>query len=163
MHVDAWKGPPKDILGHPAPIRQIGARADNPIVALQHVLAFREGCWFDLQVAVRRGSLDEMIWKGLTDRHATRGFPPEPTDVDLKFGVRFPDGSKATTGGNAFHGWVNPADRPEAPSLVDAGGGFSSDDQYYRSDQRLWLWPLPHPIPSSLSSSGRKWASVPVL
>ena len=145
MHVDSWKGPPKDILGCPAPIPQIVVRTDDTIVALQHVLAFREGCWFHLQVAVRRGSLDEVTWKGLTDRHATRSFLAEPTDADLKFGVRFPDGSKATTVGNAFHGWANPADRPEAPRLVDAGGGFSSDDQYYQSEQRLWLWPLPPP------------------
>ncbi|WP_409463247.1 hypothetical protein [Amycolatopsis sp. GA6-003] len=91
--------------------------------------------------------MDEATWTGLTDRHATRGFPPEPTDADLKFGVRFPDGSKAATVGDAFRNCANPADRPEAPRLVDAGGGFSSDDQHYQSDQRLWLWPLPPPAP----------------
>ncbi|AUI64023.1 hypothetical protein [Amycolatopsis sp. BJA-103] len=156
MQTAAWQGPPHDILGHPVPIEQFVVRTDDTVVALQHALAFREGCCFTLQVAVRRGSADETTWKSLTDRHSTRGFPPEPTDADLKFGVRFPDGSKATTVGNSFHGWANPAERPDSPRLVDAGGGFSSDDRYYQGDQRLWLWPLPPPAPFEFVIEWRK-------
>ncbi|ANN18865.1 hypothetical protein SD37_26740 [Amycolatopsis orientalis] len=156
MHRDAWRGPPDDILGHPVPIEQFVVRTDDTVVALQHVLAFREGCCFTLQSAVRRGSLDEAAWRALTDRQATRGFPPEPTDIDLKFGVRFPDGSKASTVGDVHQGWTNPAARPEVPRLVDAGSGFSSDDRYYQSEQRLWLWPLPPPGPFEFIIEWRK-------
>ncbi|WP_236005560.1 hypothetical protein [Amycolatopsis pittospori] len=156
MDRGAWYGPPDDMLGHPAPIEQFVVWTDDTVVALQHALAYRDGCCFTLQVAVRRGSSDETAWRALTDRLVTRGFPPEPTDADLKFGVRFPDGSEATTVGNAFDGWANPADRPEAPRLVEAGSGFSSDDRYYQSDQRLWLWPLPPPGPFEFVIEWRK-------
>ncbi|WP_370947042.1 hypothetical protein AB5J62_05670 [Amycolatopsis sp. cg5] len=132
-------------------------RTSDTVVALQHVLAFPEGCVFAVQVAVRRGAADEPTWKALTDRHSTRGFPPEPTEVDMKFGVRFPDGSNATTVGNAVGGWATPAERPPAPRLVEAGGGYSSDDRHYQGDQSLWLWPLPPPGPFEFVIEWRNW------
>ena len=53
----AWEGPPRGVLGHPAVIRQFVARTDRAVVALQHALAFPEGCLLTLHVALRRGSL----------------------------------------------------------------------------------------------------------
>ena len=147
MNTAAWQGPPSDILGSPVPIRQFVARTDNAVVALQHVIAFPEGCILSLHIAVRRGSLDEPAWERLHGSHAGGDHHVTPTDADLKFGVRFPDGSKATTVGNAFRGWADPTDRPEPPMLSEAGGGSASDDRFYQSDRRLWLWPLPPPGP----------------
>jgi len=147
MNAAAWQGPPSDILGHPAPIQQFVARTDHAVVALQHVIAFPEGCSLTLHLAVRRGSLDESAWNGLLGSHANGNLDLTPTDADLKFGVRFPDGSKATTVDNAFRGWAHPTDRPVPPMLLETESGSTLTDRFYQSDRRLWLWPLPPPGP----------------
>jgi hypothetical protein len=143
VSANAWRGPPKDILGCAVPVQQFVARTDHLVVALQQVVAFPEGCVLSLHVAVQRGSLDESTWNGLVTSHSRR-YPefPQPGD-DLKFGVRFPDGSRDTTVGHAFRGWAHPTDRPEPPMLVEAGSQSSGGDLYYQRHWRLWLWPLP--------------------
>ncbi|GIH94122.1 hypothetical protein ACFFMN_25610 [Planobispora siamensis] len=149
MNAAAWQGPPSDILGHSAPIQQFVARSDHAVLALQHVIAFPEGCSLFLHLAVRRGSLDTAAWRGVCESYGGYGAGPDltATDTGLKFGVRFPDGSTATTVDNAFHGWGHPTDRPQPPMLVEASGGSSYDDRFYEGDRRLWLWPLPPPGP----------------
>ena len=139
MNATAWQGPPDDILGHPAAIQQFVARTDHAVVALQQVIAFPEGCTLTVHVAARRGALEDSAWAPL---HGGT-----PTDTDLMLGVRFPDGSKATPVDNAFPGWARPTDRPEPPMLVEVGGESSSTDRFFRSNQQLWLWPLPPPGP----------------
>ena len=143
VSANAWRGPPKDILGCAVPVQQFVARTDHIVVALQQVVAFPEGCVLSLHVAVQRGSLDESTWNGLVTSHSRR-YPefPQPGD-DLKFGVRFPDGSRDTTVGHAFPGWAHPTDRPEPPMLVEAGSQSSGGDLFYQRHWRLWLWPLP--------------------
>ncbi|MEU4424108.1 hypothetical protein AB0F81_26060 [Actinoplanes sp. NPDC024001] len=135
MNPAAWQGPPRDVLGRPVPIQRFVARTGRAVVALQEVVAFPEGCLLMLLIAARRGSLEEPAWVRLHD------------ETGLRFGVRFPDGSRATTAGNAFPGWAPATDRPAPPMLVEGDGGASSDDRFYRGDQQLWLWPLPPPGP----------------
>jgi hypothetical protein len=157
VNTAAWQGPPSDILGYPAPIQQFVVRTNHVVVALQQVIAFREGCSFHLHVAVRRDSMDEAAWKDLCESHAMGwGLHPKPTDADLKLGVRFPDGSKATTVDNAFRGWRHPAHRPEAPALNEVTNTANSSDQFYRSDRQFWLWPLPQPGPFEFVIEWRK-------
>lgn len=147
MSATAWQGPPRDILGHAVPVQQFVARTDHTVIALQHVIAFPEGCNITLHTAVRRGSLDEAAWNRLVESDYG-GYPTATrAEGNLKFGVRFPDGSRATTVDHPFHGWTPPTDRPEPPMLIEAGGGSSSSDQSYDSDRQLWLWPLPPPGP----------------
>ncbi|HTU73083.1 MAG TPA: hypothetical protein VMG38_06150 [Trebonia sp.] len=159
MNAAAWQGPPTGILGCPVPIHRLLARTDHAVIALRHVTAFPQGCSIELHLAVRRGSLDEAAWEGLLARHTGAGFPLGPTDDDddLKLGVAFPDGSRATTVGNAFRGWAGPADRPAPPMLVEAGGESSSGEKSYESGRRLWLWPLPAAGPFELVA---QWRSV---
>ena len=147
MSATAWQRPPGDILGQPVPIQQFVARTDQAVVALRDVIAFPEGCSFSLHMVIRRGSLDEPAWKALLGSHTEADPFTTPFGDDLKFGVRFPGGSKATTVGNAFRGWSHPTDRPQPPMLVDVGGESSSSDRSYQGDRRLWLWPLPPPDP----------------
>jgi len=150
MSATAWQGPPADILGYPVPIQRFVIRTNQAVVVLQHVVAFPEGCSLSVHLAVRRGSLDEPVWKGLVESHFG-GDPALATpDDDLKFGVRFPDGSKATTVDHPFRGWTPPTDRPEPPMLTEAGGDSSSSDQSYQGHRLLWLWPLPPPGPFEL-------------
>jgi len=143
VNATAWKRPPTDILGYVVPIQQFLARTDRVLVALHHSVAFPESCVLNLQVAARRSSEDELAWKSLIQGPFRRD--PELTgiDADLKFGVRFPDGSRATTYEHAFRDWAHPTDRPEPPMLIEAGGTSSGGDLSYHSHRRLWLWPLP--------------------
>lgn len=142
----SWQQPPREVLGQVVPIQQFVARTDRVAAALHYAVAFPEGCVLALHVAIRRGSLDGSAWQSLTGNDFGYLSGIEASGGGLKFGVRFPDGSKATTVEHAFPGWAHPADRPESPMLVEAGGESSSGDQYYDSHQRLWLWPLPPPV-----------------
>ena len=147
MNATDWKGPPSDILGCAVPIQQFVARTDSAVVALPHAIAFREGCILNLDVAVQRGSLDKSAWDGLIEGSFRRDFERTGIEADLKLGVRFPDGSRATTLDHAFRGWAHPTDRPEPPMLIEAGAQSSGGDLSYQSHKRLWLWPLPPPAP----------------
>lgn len=143
----AWQRPPTDILGQVVPIQQFVVQTDHMVVALQHAIAFPEGCILALHVAARRGSLDESAWERLAGSNLG-GYPEvELIEGDLKLGVRFPDGSRATTVEHPFRGWAHPTDRPDPPMLIETSGGSGRSDQSYDSDRQLWLWPLPPPGP----------------
>lgn len=147
MESPSWLGPPRDVLGHVVPVQQLVARTEHTVIALHHVVAFPQGCVLALRLALRRGSLDDSAWESVVGNHPEYVPDSTATEEGLKFGVRFPDGSKATTVEHAFRGWAPPSDKPERPMLVEAGSDSSSNDQYYDSHQRLWLWPLPPPDP----------------
>lgn len=136
MEFPAWHGPPGDVLGHPAPIQQFVARAEHAVVALQQVVAYPQGCRLTLHITARRGGLPDAVWAQLCGRHGE-------TDPDLRVGVRFPDGSRATPVDSAFPGWARPTDRPEPPMLVDVSSETSAGDRSYVCDRQMWLWPLP--------------------
>jgi len=86
------------------PVQQFVARTNHTIVALHQVLAFPEGCILSVHLAVKRGPLDESAWNDLVTSHSRRYLEvTEPGDA-LKFGVRFPDGSRATILDHAFRG-----------------------------------------------------------
>ncbi|MEV8516327.1 hypothetical protein [Dactylosporangium sp. NPDC051484] len=146
MDAAPWQAPPTDVLGHTVPIQQFVAKTKRAVVALEHVAAFPEGCILTLHLAVRRGPLDDSAWKGVVESHYGAEPGPTTTEEGLKFGVRFPDGSRATTVEHPFRGWAHPSDKPERPMLVEAGSDSSSNEQNYRCHQRLWLWPLPPPV-----------------
>lgn len=134
----SWQSPPTDVLGGTVPIQRFVARGDRAVVALEHAVAYPEGCTLVLHLAVRRGAMDGPAWEDVVESHyrSTGG---------LKYGVRLPGGSLATTAEHPFPGWGRPTERPEPFMLVEAGSDSSSDDHHYRCHQRLWLWPLPPP------------------
>jgi hypothetical protein len=88
---------------------------------LRHAVAFREGCAFNLHLALRRGPLDRATWTRLVESHAMGD--PHPPAGALKI-------------------WVRP---PNMLVVGDSGHGY--DDSSYRSDRQLWLSPLPKPGP----------------
>ncbi len=109
-------GPPGDVLGCPVPIARFVARTDLAVVALQHVVAYPGGCSLHVHVSVRRGSLDFATWQSIDSSHA--GGLPGPAADELRF-------------------------RVGEGSVVEIGGGASSNDRHYRGDRELWLSPLP--------------------
>ena len=147
MDTSSWQAPPTEVLGQAVPIQALVARTGRVVVALHYAVAFPQGCVLSLRLAVRRGSLDEAAWERAFAGHFGRDPDPTPGDGGLRLGVRFADGSTATTVDQPFPGWARPADRPAGPMLVEAGSESSSNREYYDSQLRLWLWPLPPPAP----------------
>ncbi|MBA8956339.1 hypothetical protein ACFQU9_11145 [Actinomadura namibiensis] len=147
MDVATRHRPPPETLGHPVPVQQFVTRTDRAVVALRHVIAFREGCALVLHLAARRGSMEEREWKDLLARQVDGDPARTPDDGDLRFGVRFPDGTGATTAGTVPHGRGPAADRPEPPLLTETDATSSSSERLYEGERRLWLWPLPPPVP----------------
>ncbi|MEV6832601.1 hypothetical protein [Amycolatopsis sp. NPDC051102] len=109
--------PTAEILGCPVPAARFVARGELTVVALQHVVAYPAGCSLTVQVAARRGGMDDATWEGIDVAHA--GGLPGPADGGLQFRV----------------------DRGE---LTDLGGGAASNDRSYRGERQLWLSPLPN-------------------
>jgi hypothetical protein len=143
----SWQGPPRDILGGAVLLQRLFAQTERAVVALRHVVAYPDGCSLSLRLAVRRGALEPAVWERLTGRLSGQEPAGRPADDDLKFGVRFPDGTRATSVDNAFSGWGRSTDRPEPPMLVETGADYAGTDSYLESDRELWLWPLPPPEP----------------
>lgn len=146
MDAASWHAPPTDFLGRTVPTERFVAKTDRAVVALEHAVAFPEGCVLTLHLAVRRRALDDSAWEAVVAD--SYGAEPDPTanEGGLKLGVLFPDGSRATIVEHPFPGWAPPTDKPEPPMLVEAGSDSSSDEQNYHCHQRLWLWPLPPPV-----------------
>ncbi|GGQ75892.1 hypothetical protein [Couchioplanes azureus] len=145
MDTASWQGPPPDVLGRPVPIQRFVARTRGAVIALQHAVAFPQGCILALSVAVRRDSLDDPVWDSVVDSHRGAGLGSTVADGGLRFGVRFPDGGTATTVEHPFRAGAPSSDRPHRPMLVEAGSESSGDDRHYHGHQRLWLSPLPPP------------------
>lgn len=149
-----WTGPPNDILGGVVPIERMLFRSETLAIVLANAVAFPVGVTIRLQMAARRvEGVNEDTWWDRHDlmfghhRHRFRAEDSLPDEV-VRFGVRFPDGSKATTvDGRADSGeWPPP--RPEGPILKRSrGGSASGDDRSVSSSWSLWLWPLPPPEP----------------
>ncbi|RSM37271.1 hypothetical protein DMA12_37445 [Amycolatopsis balhimycina DSM 5908] len=98
------------------PIARFVARSELAVIALQHVVAYPAGCSLTLHLAVRRGSWDDSTWAGID--MVLAGGLPGPADASLQF-------------------------RVDRGSLVELGGGASSNDRSYRGERQLWLAPLP--------------------
>jgi hypothetical protein len=129
MSAAPWQGPPADVLGGVVPIQRFVTRTEHAVVALLGVIAFPQGCAFDVQVAARRGSLDDGTWSNVVGQ----GFEAWPAGADLTFTVRTPGVAEDPLAGNP----------PEAPRLFQLGHEASHGAGAYESRRRLWLWPLP--------------------
>lgn len=152
-----WFQPPVDELAALVPDRRLLARSDRGVVILlSHIDVFRTGCMLRIRVSVHnRDDTRREDWFDMHDvvmggRRHPRGHSGggELPDELLRFGVRFDDGSKATTTAAPL-----PHDRdstPHGPVLMQHGGGGGGSDQLITSTWSLWLWPLPPPEPFDL-------------
>ncbi|MET1074697.1 MAG: hypothetical protein ABWY11_18770 [Umezawaea sp.] len=133
------------------PLQIVLARSDNTVVVLSSVLAHTTGCLFLTEVVTRRGDMPLDAWwelRGsghmamLNGPSSGGGLP----DKMLRFGVRLPDGTKATTVGGIRR--VRDTTPPPGPVLswTPFGSGGRSV-QINHTSHGLWLWPLPPPEP----------------
>lgn len=137
----AWLAAPRHTLPGVVALEMILARSERAAVAITRLGAYPTGFELDLLVLVnRRGEereLDPMLF-GHHLRHRRRGRDAGvPVDDQLRFGVQFADGSKATN----LDPWDFARDEPAPPVLRTGGGGGGGD--HWRQD--IWIWPLPPP------------------
>jgi hypothetical protein len=128
-----WLAPPENEFGSTVPVGLLLARSDELALALLSALAYSTG--FLLRLALRFHPDAAIDPRGLMlQLHGGQGGSEE----QLRFGVEFPDGRKATNLGARRP----PAEEEPLISLAMAagtgGGGLSFDFSY-------WVFPLPPP------------------
>ncbi|WP_271216493.1 hypothetical protein [Streptosporangium carneum] len=129
-------------------------QSETLVIALASVTAFPEGAEIGIRMTARRvEGVNDDTWEDQHDvlfGHRRHRFRPGQSldDSVIRFGVRFPDGSKATTLDDRPGRYESPPPRPEGPILDNRGGGSGSgSSRSANSSWKLWLWPLPPPEP----------------
>jgi hypothetical protein len=132
-----WFGAPRGTLPGVVAFEQVLAQTDKVAVCVARLAAYPTGFEFDVvtMAAEDQNELDPLMFhhRHRLHRGATDEIPPEM----LRFGVQFPDGSKATNTVGFHH------DRqPPAGPVMHAGGGGGGGGSWR---QTQWVWPLPPP------------------
>ncbi|MER6829015.1 hypothetical protein ABT352_23750 [Streptosporangium sp. NPDC000563] len=160
----AWYAPPAEEMGATMTSDLLLARTQNVAITLPTIRAFSTGCLLDVDIVMRRRSLppDDFqalqmsVFPHMISSVSARGLP----DNLLRFGVRFADGTKATTVGQRFDLARLPQDPPSVPRLSWLFGGMSlrsgGDEEGFLT-VGLWLWPSPPPETFEL---GVEWPSA---
>ena len=145
--IPPWSGPPALEAGVPLAVARAVARSDSVVVFLPVIRVFSAGCMLEMEVVSRQAAMAEDDWWEL-HMSVHRGFRgvhgSHLPDQLLRLGVRYPDGSKATTLDR--HQRELRDDPPEGPLLSwwPSGGGMRGGEaEIGFSHFGLWLWPLP--------------------
>jgi hypothetical protein len=143
-----WSGPPPEETGAVLAVERTVARSANVVVRLPTIRAFSSGCMIDVEVVSRQGSLSEDDWWDLHSSvyghfHRSRPGAALPAKL-LRLGVRYTDGTKATTIAQHPRWAQDPGDPPAGPLLGWAPGSSGMHGRELGfSGLGLWLWPLP--------------------
>ncbi|WP_329428671.1 hypothetical protein OG339_04755 [Streptosporangium sp. NBC_01495] len=142
-----WAAPPSLEAGAVFAVERVVARSANVVVLLPTIRVFGTGCMLEVEVVSRQGDLSSGDWWYMQMAGAPfgqavgRGSTP---DSLLRLGVRFADGSKATTIESA-RGRAGSLDEPPAGPVLSwspTGSGMRGGEFGF-SNFGLWLWPLP--------------------
>lgn len=143
-----WSAPPALETGAVLAVEHIVARSANVVVRLPTIRAFHPGCMFDVEVVSRQGTLSEDDWWDLHmsvygGLHRSRASAPLPARL-LRLGVRYADGTKATTiEQHRRRAWAS-EEPPTGPLLSWSPGSSGMHGRHLGfSAFGLWLWPLP--------------------
>ncbi len=124
-------------MGRPAgrllagvPLELVLAQSETVAVALSRLAACPDGFEAELATVVVGDDDFDPPWRPPV-RGRRRGAP----DEEMRFGVRYADGSKAELDAP----WRAPGERAQGPVIHPAGG--SGGEGEWR--QELWFWPLP--------------------
>jgi len=145
--IPPWSGPPALEAGVPLAVAWIVARSDNIVVLLPVIRVFSTGCMLEMEIVSRQADMAADDWWELhmSVHRVFRGFRGSRLpDQLLRLGVRYPDGSKATTLDR--HRPERRDDPPEGPLLSwwPSGSGMrGGEGEIGYSHFGLWLWPLP--------------------
>jgi hypothetical protein len=129
-----WFGRPPGTVLAGVPLELVLARTPTVGVALSRLGACPDGFEAELTVLSTAGAeeLDHGLW-GPPAMRRRRG--AAAAAEEMRFGVRYADGSKGELDGP----WGDPEARPEGPVIRRQGG--SGGEGEWR--QTLWFWPLP--------------------
>lgn len=142
-----WSGPPALEAGVLLAVARTVARSDNVVVFLPVIRVFSTGCMLEMEIVSRQAAMAEDDWWELhmSVHRVHRGFRGSGLpDQLLRLGVRYPDGSKATT--LERHRRERRDDPPEGPLLSwwpSSSGMRGGETELGYSHFGLWLWPLP--------------------
>jgi len=135
---EAWWRPPEDELPVFLPLGERLAVTPSLAVVLVGARVYSQGVEFRVERRFRRNGLPERDWQlAQWAFHGPIG-PGEPGR--LRYGVALGDGDKVLLDG-PFN--ASPFGEPPARSLTQTDGNGSGSDRFYRSEDGLWLWPLP--------------------
>ncbi|GAA4183935.1 hypothetical protein GCM10022252_12020 [Streptosporangium oxazolinicum] len=156
-----WYAPPAEEMGTVVTSGLVLARTPNIVITLPTIQAFGTGCLMNVDIAMRRHAMSPDDFQALqlsVYPHMVTGVGAgRLPDNLLRFGVRFADGTKATTVGQRFDLARLPQDPPPAPRLSWLLGGASlrsGDDDAGVAAMGLWLWPPP---PRETFELGVEW------
>ncbi|SDL69603.1 hypothetical protein [Nonomuraea jiangxiensis] len=155
----AWAAPPADEMGAVMLSGLVLARSPNVTVHLPTIRAFGDGCLLNVDLYTRPHTLSPEDYQSLflsviQNLMAKVGGGRLP-DTLLRFGVRFADGTKATTiGSHLSRRQLQQEPPPPGPRLSWLLGGVamrSGDQDTGVMPLGLWLWPSPPPEPFELA------------
>lgn len=132
-----WLGAPRGTLPGVVSVVLVLAQTEKVAVCVTRMAAYPTGFEFEI-VTMNADDQDELDPLMFHHQHrlrsgATDEIPPEL----LRFGVQFPDDSRATNTGG-FHYERTP---PQGPVMRACGGGGGGGSWH----QTQWVWPLPAP------------------
>jgi hypothetical protein len=135
-----WHAAPENELGVPVPIALVLARTDELALGLAGVVAYSTG--FAVRLALRLHPRAELEPRVLMPQ--LHGFGPRGGDEQLRFGIEFADGRRATNLGHRRPPHEEEPDISLVPSGGAGGGGKSFNINY-------WIYPLPPPGPLTIA------------
>ena len=135
-----WHAAPENELGVSVPVRLLLARTGEFALGLADVVAYSTG--FSLRLALRLHPKSELEPRVLMPQ--LHGFGPRSGDDQLRFGVEFSDGRRATNLGARRP----PHEQEPEISLVPAGGGGGGGKSF---NVGYWAYPLPSPGPVTVA------------
>jgi hypothetical protein len=95
-----WLGPPDNVLGGVVALGLVVARSDNAAVTIDSAMIYPTGLEFTVDIRWR-GGYGRVFQRGVQwYSEPNRG--GELPDELVRFGIQFPDGSKATTLGTSL-------------------------------------------------------------
>jgi hypothetical protein len=143
-----WRAAPALEAGAVLAAELTVARSANVAVHLPAIRVYSSGCMLDVEVVCRQGSMSEPdFWDLLMSGHGgylqAYGGSPLP-DKLLRLGVRYADGTKATTIDQGRFRRSISGEPPAGPLLSWQPGHSGSHSRHFHfSGFGLWLWPLP--------------------
>jgi hypothetical protein len=120
-------------------IELVLARSEQTAVCVSRLAGYPTGFEFELRTMVAAGAdrdLDPMLF-GPHRMRVRRAAGRDLLDEELRFGVQFSDGGKATNTSAIGH-----LDDPPVGPVMHGGGGGGGGGDWRQTE---WVWPLPPP------------------
>jgi hypothetical protein len=147
--IPEWSAPPSSEIGAVIAVDRMVAQSAIAVVVLPMVRVFRSGCMVDVEVVSRQGDLSDDDWWRLSwSAHGLVQYRAgDLPDRLLRMGVRYSDGTKATTLElRPRRRMSSPGDEPPTGPLLSlwpSGSGMRGGGAFGLDRITLWLWPLP--------------------